>query len=1017
MGRLYDAFIEVGPRFTGMGDIKREGDKAGKEYGKALGDAAAKAAQANVRKLGEALAKARSAEADAAGKVRVAETQLAEARKKYGASTSQAVTAEERLASAQRKSAAAADTTKHATEALGKAQNQVGTAAADAGKRSGGRFTGAFKGSLSKIGGEKEGRQVATRFGVGMNGAIGSVVSRSAGIFVAGFAAIKSAQVFGSFIADARESAKVGRLTAQVILSTGGAAKITAAQVGDLATAISNKTGADDEAVQSGQNMLLTFTNVRNGVGKGNDIFNQASQAITDMTAAMNGGEVTADGMKTSSIQLGKALNDPIKGVTALSKVGVSFTEDQKKQIKTLVDSGKTMEAQKIILAELGKEFGGAAAAASDPLTKLKTIVGNASESIGGAFLPIVDKVATKLGTFIPAAIDKVTLGFSALKAAFSGEGITSDGFVGAMERIGVAARVAFDYFKTNVVPVLKDFGTFIRDTVLPAVGEFVTSLVQRLAPVLRDAFGYFRTDILPVLQEFATFFYTKILPAVSKFADYVVSTLVPVVQSLVTNGMDAAKAAIDRVKTAFQENEPQIRKFIGVVSEVVTWIAQKLGPVLGWLAGKQMKWVGDQIAFVITAIGKFVDAIAWVVRTVKDAGTKIAEVWAAVKSASQSALAFVVQKFLGFVGAMITGAAKAFGWVPKLGDKLKTAAAEFNTFKDKTNAALAGINDQTIKISPVVLAASAAHRNAVQDRIDRATGGPVFGPGTGTSDSIPANLSNGEHVWTAKEVQKAGGHGAVQQMRKSVMGYAKGGPVGLDVKGDFPYLGKSVANIASVAVAVARPIAQALGNAFAKINPGLEGVLKFVRSQVGKPYMWGGVGPRGYDCSGLVSAAINVARGKNPYSRLGATGSMPWSMFASGPGAFEVGWFKGNPGHTAATVNGTNIESAGGAGVRMGKSARGARNPLFSNRAHVKGFAHGGEVGIYDRGGRWPSGTLGVNLSGKTETVVPGGGTMIVELSPEDRALLRALRDIPLVLDGRRVDQQMSRRALGGGY
>jgi phage-related minor tail protein len=129
-------------------------------------------------------------------------------------------------------------------------------------------------------------------------------------------------------------------------------------------------------------------------------------------------------------------------------------------------------------------------------------------------------------------------------------------------------------------------------------------------------------------------------------------------------------------------------------------------------------------------------------------------------------------------------------------------------------------------------------------------------------------------------------------------------------------------------------------------INAGLAGVLQFVKSQVGKPYLWGGVGPRGYDCSGLVSAAINTAFGRNPYSRLGSTGSMPWSMFAPGPGAFSVGWFKGNPGHTAATVNGVNIESSGGRGVHMGPGARGASDRLFTNRMHVKGFAKGGLFG-----------------------------------------------------------------------
>ena len=71
-----------------------------------------------------------------------------------------------------------------------------------------------------------------------------------------------------------------------------------------------------------------------------------------------------------SAIQLGKALNDPIKGITALTRVGVTFTEQQKDQITTLVESGKTIDAQKIILGELQKEFGGSAEAQTTPRTR-----------------------------------------------------------------------------------------------------------------------------------------------------------------------------------------------------------------------------------------------------------------------------------------------------------------------------------------------------------------------------------------------------------------------------------------------------------------------------------------------------------------------------------------------------------------------------------------------------------------------------------------------------------------------
>lgn len=59
-----------------------------------------------------------------------------------------------------------------------------------------------------------------------------------------------------------------------------------------------------------------------------------------------------------------------------------------------------------------------------------------------------------------------------------------------------------------------------------------------------------------------------------------------------------------------------------------------------------------------------------------------------------------------------------------------------------------------------------------------KATGGPITGPGTATSDSIPAWLSNGEHVWTAREVANAGGHAAVEAMRANFR-YASGGAVG----------------------------------------------------------------------------------------------------------------------------------------------------------------------------------------------------------------------------------------------
>lgn len=266
----------------------------------------------------------------------------------------------------------------------------------------------------------------AERTGKKAESGLGSIVSAAK---VAG-AAILGAGIISGFreLYDAAaESARIARLTENAIRSTGGAAKITAGQVGDLAAAISNKTGVDDEAIQSGQNLLLTFTNIRNEVGEGNDIFNQASQTLVDMSTVLG---TDASG---SAVQLGKALNDPIKGITALSRAGVSFTAEQKEQIRTLQESGDTLGAQKIILAELTKEFGGAAAAAATPLDKLKVSVGNIAETVGAYLIPVVDDFATKGLT----AIEGVAEGFE------SGE-VSADGFEGAMQGVGaVVGQVA----------------------------------------------------------------------------------------------------------------------------------------------------------------------------------------------------------------------------------------------------------------------------------------------------------------------------------------------------------------------------------------------------------------------------------------------------------------------------------------------------------------------------------------------------------------------------------------------
>jgi len=124
--------------------------------------------------------------------------------------------------------------------------------------------------------------------------------------------------------------------------------------------------------------------------------------------------------------------------------------------------------------------------------------------------------------------------------------------------------------------------------------------------------------------------------------------------------------------------------------------------------------------------------------------------------------------------------------------------------------------------------------------------------------------------------------------------------------------------------------------------GPRIKAALAWAKTQQGKPYRWGSAGPEGYDCSGFMSAIHNHIVGNPLHSRVGSTASFPWNgyTFGSKPTGFTIGstpnYGGSGVGHMAGTLGGVNVESAGGVGVRVGSSARGALDPGFRTRAHL---------------------------------------------------------------------------------
>jgi len=173
--------------------------------------------------------------------------------------------------------------------------------------------------------------------------------------------------------------------TNAVIKSTGGVAGETTDSVLKLATALSDTTRFSKDQVISAQNMLLTFRNI------GQSTFPDATKAVLDMSQAL--GQDT----KSSAIQLGKALDDPVRGITALRRVGIQFSDAQETVIKKMAQTGNLLGAQKLILAEVTKEFGGSAVAAGQTFAGQMDILNHKftdfQEKIGNLIIPFLEKL------------------------------------------------------------------------------------------------------------------------------------------------------------------------------------------------------------------------------------------------------------------------------------------------------------------------------------------------------------------------------------------------------------------------------------------------------------------------------------------------------------------------------------------------------------------------------------------------------------------------------------------------
>lgn len=304
------------------------------------------------------------------------------------------------------------------------------------------------------------------------------------------------------------------------------------------AEATARQTGVDTNSIKATQAKLLTFKEIGKTADTAGGAFDRATRAAIDLAAAGFGSA------ESNAAQLGKALNDPIAGLAALTRSGVTFTEQEKARIATLVESNRIGEAQAQVLAAIEKQVGGVAAAQAGGLDRLRTIGTQAAEALGRKLVPQVDKLATWL-------VDK------GLPAA---------------QRLGTELSARFG-------PTVNRVGGFITNTLVPAAQRFYSWFVDKIAPgiarsvqpridALKDAFESVRSAVQrnePQLRQIGD--------ALAKVAEFIANRVMPVIGTLIGEGFRVLGRVIGAVVDT-----------IGALTTGIGWAIDKIQQLVDWI-------------------------------------------------------------------------------------------------------------------------------------------------------------------------------------------------------------------------------------------------------------------------------------------------------------------------------------------------------------------------------------------------------------------------------------------------
>lgn len=405
-------------------------------------------------------------------------------------------------------------------------------------------------------------------------------------------------------------------------------------------------------------------------------------------------------------------------------------------------------------------------------LTKLVT-------SIGGLDPVYINAIAAAIVTMIAAA--KGAAIYTTLAAALASIGLVAATVVGVIALLAAGFYIAFQ----KVQP----FHDWVINKMIPALQQFWQSIVNNVKPALEAIWSAIQTHIVPALESFWSSV-QKAWTNMQPFVKFLQSDL---------------KGAIFIVKDALiYAIIPALQGLVTALGTVIRWLSEAVGAFgtfLNYLISHFEPAVQDAASFFVRVWNDAYNGFFNILHTIENFFTSTFDniknnltnwgnnvknlfttTWNNIYTTIQTVVRNIVNTFLDMAQKIVDGAAKAFGWVPGLGGKLKSAAKSIDDFKASVNASLGGIQPKTIPVSisfnGVPEGQITGHSFTSTTGFTYATGGHVQGPGNGTSDSIPAMLSDGEYVINAKATRNNFG------LLQKINGFAGGGPVGQSFNG-----------------------------------------------------------------------------------------------------------------------------------------------------------------------------------------------------------------------------------------